>query len=132
MTFTAAPVRTSDFLKWEVDPDFTRKSVTIGAGLDLDAGAVLGVVTATGKYVLIDPEALTGESTAKAILLTPAAAASADVTEVAVLVRGPAIVDSTDLNYSDADAGEIATINAALEALGIKVVAGVGYQPFAI
>lgn len=132
MAFTAAPVRTSDFLKWEVNQDFTRKTVTIGAGLDLDAGAVLGVVTASGKYVLVDPEALTGEETAKAILLTPAAAASADVTEVAVLVRGPAIVNSTSLNYSDASAGEIITINAALEALGIKVVAGVGYQPFAI
>lgn len=127
MAFTAAPVRTSDFLKWEADPNFSRESVTIGTGASLPAGQVLGKVTATSKYVAWAPAASDGSQTIAGILLTPANAASADVADVAIEARF-ALVDTSVLTY----AGTLANLKTGLLALNIKAVDGVGYQPFAI
>ena len=127
MAFTAAPVRTSNFLKWEADPNFSRESVTIGTGASLPAGQVLGKVTATSKYVAWAPAASDGSQTIAGILLTPANAASADVADVAIEARF-ALVDTSVLTY----AGTLANLKTGLLALNIKAVDGVGYQPFAI
>lgn len=127
MPFTDAPVRTSDFLKWEADPDFCRESVTIGSGADLPAGQVLGKVTATGKYVAWAPAASDGSQTIAGVLLSPASAASADVADAAIEARF-AVVDTSRLTY----AGTLANLKSGLLALNIKAVTGVGYQPFAI
>lgn len=54
-------------------------SVTIAAGADLVRGAVLGKITASGKYALSAIAASDGSETPVAILLEDAAAASEDV-----------------------------------------------------
>jgi hypothetical protein len=55
------------------------RSVTIASGADLTRGAVLGIVTASGKYVLSASAASDGSETPVAILAVDAAAAGADV-----------------------------------------------------
>lgn len=59
-------------------PRVARK-VTIGTGANLVAGAVVGRITATGKYILSASAAADGSQTPDAILAEDAAAASADV-----------------------------------------------------
>lgn len=58
-------------------PVSTRK-VTIASGANLTRGAVLGLVTATGKYKLSAAAAGDGSEVPDCILLTDAAAAAAD------------------------------------------------------
>ncbi len=61
------------------DLKLVTKSVTIAAGADLVRGAVLGKITASGKYALSASAAVDGSQTPCAILVTDAAAAAADV-----------------------------------------------------
>ncbi|EPX82094.1 head decoration protein [Salipiger mucosus] len=75
-----------DFLLFEENDAYSRDEVTIAAGADLEPGTVLGMVTASGKYVASDEAAADGSESAVAVLVTPAAAAEADVQAV-VLAR---------------------------------------------
>lgn len=77
------------------------------------------VAAGSGKYVLIDPEGTDGRETAAGILWDNVDATGGDVEAVAI-VRD-AEVNADELGYSDADAGEITTINAQLATLGIIV-----------
>lgn len=88
-----------------------RISGTIASGADLDAGTILGRVTATGKFVAYDADGTDdGRRTAVAVLLEDAAAASADVAAV-IGFAGHYVEDSmTGLD----DAGKLA-----LEARGL-------------
>jgi hypothetical protein len=56
--------------------------VTIAAGADLAKGAVLGRITASGKYKLSASAAVDGSETPDAVLAEAANAASADVQAV--------------------------------------------------
>lgn len=76
-----------DFLLFEENSAYSRDEATIAAGADLEPGAVLGQITASGKLVSSDRTAVDGSETPVAILMTPAAAASADVTNAVVLAR---------------------------------------------
>ena len=64
-------------------PRITRK-VTVAAGANLVAGAVLGKITASGKYNLSASGAGDGSQTPEAILAEDASAAAADVQAVAI------------------------------------------------
>jgi len=86
---------------------------TIGTAADLTAGAVLGRITATGKYVLSLSAASNGSQTPAAILLTDAAAASADAPAV-ILLSGA--VDSAMLSFGTAHTAE--TVETAFRAAG--------------
>ncbi|WP_286758093.1 head decoration protein, partial [Ralstonia sp. RL] len=44
-----------DLLKYEAPNLYSRDQVTVGAGQNLPLGAVVGLVTATGKAKQIDP-----------------------------------------------------------------------------
>ena len=109
-----------DLVMFEEDKDYSREAVTIAAGADLKIGAVLGKITASGKYIHSDPAALDGSQTPVAVLLQDADAASADVTNAVVLVRH-ARVRRAALNYAAAidTVGERDTAVAALAAVGI-------------
>lgn len=76
--------------------------VVSGTGI-LDAGSVLGKVTATGKYAMFDPTLITGVELAanSAILFHPVDATAADVKTVAT-VRGPATISEPFLTYKAA------------------------------
>jgi hypothetical protein len=64
-------------------PRITRK-VIVGTGANLFAGAVLGKITATGKYILSASAAVDGSQVPEAILAEDAPAASADFQAVAI------------------------------------------------
>jgi len=66
--------------------------VTIAAGADLERGAILGKVTATGKYKLSAAAATDGSQTPVVILVEDAAAEAED-TEALVMITG-SVVDT--------------------------------------
>ena len=73
-----------DFLLFEEQDHYSREEVTIAAGADLEPGTVLGMVTATEKYVASNEAGADGSEAAAAVLMTPAAAAEAAVKEAVV------------------------------------------------
>ncbi|MBN8294914.1 head decoration protein [Rhodobacter sp. NTK016B] len=88
-------------------------AAVIGTAADLTRGAVLGRITATGKYILSIAAAEDGSEEPAAILLTDAAAASADA-DALILHSGE--VDAAKLNFG---AGHTAaTVKAAFLAAG--------------
>lgn len=108
-----------DVVLFEEDNRYSREAVTIASGADLTVGAVLGKITASGKYAHNNPAAADGSQTAVAVLLEDADAAAADVTAV-VLVRH-AKVRRAGLNYhANIDTvGERDTAIGQLAAVGI-------------
>lgn len=98
-------------------------AVTVLSGQNLVAGAVVGIVTASGKYVAYDNAGTDdGRRTVAGILVDAVNASAADATGL-VLRRGPAMVNRTDLTWaSGIDAAGQATAITAMLALGIKAV----------
>ena len=68
MAITQSP-RDGDVLLSEAPGTLSREAVTIASGQNLEAGAVLGKVTASGEYVAVAPGATDGSETAAAVLL---------------------------------------------------------------
>jgi len=114
----------SDWLKGELESpkDFCREAITVLAGEELRTGAVLGTITATGKYVAYDPDATDGSQTAVGILITRSVPGDTSVDEEAVaLVRGPAVIIEAGLTWlASVEAGDKTTALAALAVLGIR------------
>ena len=96
---------------------------TVLSGQNLVAGAVVGKVTASGKYVAFDNAGTDdGRRVAAGVLVSAVDASSADATGL-VMVRGPAIINKNDLTWaSGIDAAEQAVALTSLLALGIKAV----------
>jgi len=108
--------RNEDFLLSEANGYRSRETVTIVSGTAaLVAGAVLGKITATGKYQDYDAGESNGAETAVAVLCAPVDASAADVDGVAI-VRD-AEVDHEELTYT----GTEATVIANLLTVGIVV-----------
>ncbi|MDT8855073.1 head decoration protein [Paracoccaceae bacterium Fryx2] len=120
MTVLRQPSTMGDVLKYEVNPNFTRESVTLLAGTTYTVGAVLGRITASGKYKLATSGGTDGAQTAAAMLLYPVDATGADAIGV-VIMRGPAIVSKAALVFDTTvdDAAKTATKHGQLAALGI-------------
>lgn len=95
---------------------------TVLSGENLQAGEVVGTVTATGKFAAYDLTGTDGDENASGIAYKAANATSADL-ESEIVMRGPMIVNANDLIWpagitdTQRDAGI-----ADLLALGIKVV----------
>ena len=120
MTVLQQPATIGDVLKYEVNPNFTRETVTLLAGTAYPLGAVLGRITASGKYKLATSGGSDGAQTAAAVLLIAVDATGADAIGV-VLMRGPAIVSKAALVFDPTvdDAPKTATKLGQLAALGI-------------
>ena len=120
MTVLTQPPTQGDVLKFELNPNYTRETVTLLAGTDYPVGAVLGRITTGGKYKLSPAAGSDGAQTAAAVLLYAVDAAAADAPGV-VLMRGPAIVSKAALvvDPSVDDAAKIAAKHSQLVALGI-------------
>ena len=88
MTVLTEGKRAADFIVSEANGTRSRDVVTIAQGAALEPGTVLGKVTASGKYVALDPAANTGAETAVGLLRARADAAIADVSAVAILRDG--------------------------------------------
>jgi hypothetical protein len=109
-----------DMLKYELNPNFTRETITLLAGTAYPVGAVLGKITASGKYKLATSGGSDGAQTAAAVLLYAVDAAEADATAI-ILACGPAIVSQAALVFDATvdDGAKIATKHGQLAALGI-------------
>lgn len=100
--FATDTTRFSAVVKYEFEPQLSlcRESIVINdAAATLRVGAVLGKVTATGKYKLATSAATDGSQNPVAVLIADGLGMSKDITLAAntdtkalVLVKGPAIV----------------------------------------
>lgn len=122
---TRAP-RLGNLVKAEqlVEHGFCREAVTVNitGGATLSVGSVMGKVTADGKYLQSDAAAIDGSEVAAAVCLENKTIADGVDTEIAVMVRGSAILARDALVYDVAhDAGQKTTVESELEALGILV-----------
>jgi len=100
----------------------SRETVTILSGQNLKAGAVVGIVTASGKYKIADnvTPASDGSQTAKAVLLEDVDASAAD--KPGLVLRRDAEVKVGALNYmAGASAGNKASLHGHLATEGIIV-----------
>lgn len=120
MTVLTQPPTQGDVLKFELNPNYTRETVTLLAGTDYPVGAVLGRITTGGKYKLSPAAGSDGAQTAAAVLLYAVDASATDAPGV-VLVRGPALVSKAALvlDPSVDDAAKVAAKHSQLVALGI-------------
>ena len=120
MSALIQPPTMGDVLKYELNPNFTRETVTLLAGSTYRVGAVLGRITASGKMKLSTVPGTDGAQIAAAVLLYDIDATAADASAV-VLLRGPAIVSKAALVFDASvdDAAKTAAKHAQLTALGI-------------
>ncbi|ALI57077.1 head decoration protein [Celeribacter marinus] len=120
MSVLTQPPSMGDVLKYELNPNFTRETVTLLAGTAYPVGAVVGKITASGKYKLSPSGGSDGAQNAAAVLLYATDARAADQ-EAVVILRGPAIVSKAALVFDATvdDAAKIATKLSQLTALGI-------------
>ena len=120
MTVLYQPATMGDVLKYEVNPNFTRETVTLLAGTAYPVGSVLGRITASGKYKLATSGGSDGAQTASAVLLYAVDATLADAVGI-VVARGPSIVSRAGLAYDATvdDGAKITTKLGQLAAIGI-------------
>ncbi len=120
MPVLTQPATMGDVLKYEVNPNYTRDTVTLLTGTAYPVGSVLGRITASGKYTLSPDSGADGSETAAAVLLYAVDATLADAIGI-VVARGPAIVSRAALAFEGTvdDAGKLATKHGQLANLGI-------------
>jgi len=120
MTVLQQPATTGDVLKYEVNPNYTRETVTLLQGMPYPVGSVLGRITVNGKYKFATSGGTDGAQIATAVLLYAVDATLADATGI-VVARGPAIVSRSALAYDGTvdDAAKITTKLGQLASLGI-------------
>ena len=97
---TKAPTL-GDLLKFELSASYCRETVTLKAGTSYPLGAVLGKITASGKYRLSPAATVTGDEgaeTAIAVLLEAVDATAADQAGL-IAARGPVIVSKAALVF---------------------------------
>ena len=100
-----------DFIVSEAPGNYSRGDVTVASDAtygDVKAGAVLGKITASGKYGLYDNALSDGKETAAAIAITDCDATAADA-NVAVIVRD-AEVNQSELTWYDKTNDEAAGV----------------------
>lgn len=120
MSVLTQPPVMGDVLKYELNPNFTRETVTLLAGTKYPVGAVLGRITASGKLKLSTATGSDGAQTVAGVLLYATDATAADMLGV-ILARGPALVSRAALSFDSTvdDAAKTAAKHAQLTALGI-------------
>jgi len=123
MPTLTSPPTLGDLLKYELNGNYSRETVTLRGGASYPLGAVLGEVTASGKYILSPAAAVVGDEgaeLARAVLLEAVDASGGDATGL-VLARGPAIVAKSALGFDASvdQPAEIAAKHAELADRGI-------------
>ena len=100
--------------------------ITLLIGMPYPVGAVLGKITASGKYTLSPATGADGSQVASAVLLYDVDATLADATGI-VVTRGPSIVSRAALAYDASvdDGAKITTKLGQLAAVGIIARDGV-------
>ena len=107
-----------EFLVSEGNGRISRETITVLSGQNLQAAAVLGKVTASGKYQALDPAGDDGSEAAAGILYDAVDASAADAEGVAVVRM--AEVNAAELVWPDGiTGGEQTTALGELAALSI-------------
>jgi len=107
-----------EFIVSEANGNRSREAVTIVSGQNLVAGAVVGRITASGKYAELDPAAVDGSEVAAGVLFDAVDASTADAN--GVLVARDAEVNAGELVWKTGMTDpEIATATAELVTLGV-------------
>ena len=114
-----------DLLKYEAPNLYSRDRVTVAAGQNLPLGAVIGVVTATGKVKQIDPSATDGTQLAAGVLMQACDAALAERTDGLVVARHAIVSDHALQWPTGITTGEQQAAIAQLKSLGVLVRQGV-------
>ena len=123
MTVLTLSSTLGDLLKFELNGSYCREIVTLKGGTAYPLGAVLGRITASGKYRLSPAATVAGDEgaeTAVAVLIEAVDAAGGEQTGL-ILARGPAIVSKAALalDASVDQPAETAAKHAQLAAAGI-------------
>ena len=103
---------------------YCREVLTVNeaAAEEYSIGSLVGKVTATGKYKLVDPTAGDGSEVVAGIVIENKSIPATTDTDVVVMVRGNAIVADQAIVFDKTfDAGQKAAAKAEIEALGILV-----------
>jgi hypothetical protein len=111
-----------DWLKGEEETPqlFSRDAITLLAGSgDLITGTVLGKITASGKYTVLDPDNSDGSEHAAGILLLDTDASGSDDVEATAIVRHATVADSGLTWPALITAGQKLTAIAELDAIHI-------------
>jgi len=112
---------TGEFLLSEANGTLSRQNVTLLSGQNLGDGAVLGKVTASGKYKEFDPAAVDGSQTAAAILFGDINATAGD--QAAAVIDAVAEVISAKLVWkAGVTSGQKTTALASLRTQLIKAL----------
>lgn len=114
-----------DLLKYEAPNLYSRDRVTVAAGQNLPLGAVVGMVTATGKVKQIDPSATDGTQLAAGVLMQACDAALAERTDGLVVARHAIVSDHALQWPTGITTGEQQAAIAQLKSLGVLVRQGV-------
>ena len=114
-----------DLLKYEAPNLYSRDQVTVGAGQNLPLGAVVGLVTATGKVKQIDPSATDGSQYAAGVLMQAVDATLIDREDGLMLARHAIVADHALAWPAAITAAEKQAATLQLKSLGILVRKGV-------
>ena len=124
-TVFAESMNLGDLLKYEAPNLYSRDRVTVAAGQNLPLGAVVGVVTATGKVKQIDPSATDGTQVAAGGLMQACDAALAERTDGLIVARHAIVADHALQWPTGITTGEQQAAIAQLKSLGVLVRQGV-------
>lgn len=116
---TAKAPTLSAFIKMEAAHGYSRKDITIASGQNLPIGAVLGKITASGKFAAYTPGAADGTQNAVAVLIAAADASAADKATVAVVRHAIATKEQLAWGAAVTTQGHKDAAFASLEAAGI-------------
>lgn len=114
-----------DLLKYEAPNLYSRDRVTVVAGQTLQLGAVVGMVTASGRVKQIDPSATDGSQVAAGVLIQTCDAALAERTDGLMIARHAIVSDHALMWPTGITSGEQQAAIAQLKALGVLVRQGV-------
>jgi hypothetical protein len=109
-----------EFLVSEASGTRSRDTETLISGQDLDAGTVLGKITASGKLTQFNQDGADGSENAMGILVNPCDASAADAE--CVIIARDAEVNGAELIWpGDITGPEQTTAEGQLKALGVLV-----------
>ncbi|ALD91885.1 MULTISPECIES: head decoration protein [Burkholderiaceae] len=124
MSVLAEPLNLGDLLKFEAPNLYSRDRVTVASGQNLPLGAVIGIVTATGKVTRIDPSATDGTQVAAGVLLQACDATLADRDDGLIVARHAIVADHALVWPAAITNAEKLSVVAQLKALGVLVRQG--------
>ncbi|MCL4713187.1 MAG: head decoration protein [Pseudorhodoplanes sp.] len=121
-TLTKSPTL-GDLLKYELNGNYNRETVTLKSGTNYALGSVLGKIAASAKYRLSPAAEVTGDEGAEvaaAVLIEAIDATAADKTGL-VVGRGPVVLSKAALVFDASvdDATKTAAKHAELSAVGL-------------